>query len=269
MSVVRLYPLPSAERPLQGCYLDLNLHRHTAGQTLIYANYIASLDGRISLPDPHSGEFGVPAAIANRRDWRLYQELAAQADVMITSARYFRQLAEGCAQDLLPVGSEPDYADLRDWRQAEGMTDQPDVIVLSRSLDIPAKAIERLHGRRIIVLSPAGGDPGRVHRLEQQGVEVVAAPGDVDAALIRQTLRHHGYRTAYMIAGPEVHRTLLADRGVDRLFLTTRHTLLGGESFHTILEGTVPKPAEMELLSLYLDPTPECRQTFAHYLLRS
>jgi len=269
MSVTRLYPLPAIERPLQGCYLELHLHRHEGERTLVYANYVTSLDGRISLRDPQSGEFVVPRRIANPRDWRLYQELAAQAEVMITSARYFRQLAKGNAQDLLPVGSEPDFADLRDWRQAEGLRTQPDVLVLSRSLDIPEAAIARLSDRRLIVLTPSAPEPQRLRRLEQLGVEVVEAGSEIDAAGIRRTLNSRGYRTAYMIAGPEVHRTLIAGGGLDRLFLTTRHTLLGGDAFHTILEGALPNSPELELCALYLDNGEACGQSFAHYRLRS
>lgn len=105
MSVLRLYPAPPEPTQLEGLYLKLNLHLQVeVGEILIYSNYIASMDGRISLRDTSTGRFIVPEAIANKRDWRLYQELAAQSDVMITSARYFRQLAKGEAQDLLPVG---------------------------------------------------------------------------------------------------------------------------------------------------------------------
>jgi len=55
-----------------------------------------------------------------------------------------------------------------------------------------------------------------------------------------------------MIAGPEVHRTLL-DGGLDMLFLTERHRLLGGDDFRTIMQGNLGRPADMQLCSLYLD----------------
>ena len=127
MSLTRLLPAPPQTVPLEGAYLSLDLHRQAgAGDMLIYANYIASVDGRIALRHPVSGEFSVPTSLANPRDWRLYQELAAQADIMIVSARYMRQLAKGTAQDLLPVGEGEAYRDLREWRAAEGLAPQPD-----------------------------------------------------------------------------------------------------------------------------------------------
>jgi len=71
MSVLRLYPAPQEERSLEGLYLSLNLHRQAAdGDVLIYSNYIASMDGRISLRDANTGQFIVPEAISNKRDCR-------------------------------------------------------------------------------------------------------------------------------------------------------------------------------------------------------
>jgi len=239
--------------PLQGLYLALRLHRQAAdGGLLIYANYIASLDGRISLPDA-AGEQIVPASLANKRDWRLYQELAAQSDVMLTSARYFRQLAKGNAQDLLPVGREPAYADLAAWRLAEGLQAQPDVAILSRSLDIPQAALDAIGDRRVLLLTGKDADTAAVERLKAQGVSVlISRQSELDGAEIRRLLAARNYRSAYMIAGPEVHRTLLAG-GLDLLFLTQRHRLLGGNDFSSIMQGELDTPVDMELQSLYLD----------------
>lgn len=253
MTVFRLYPPPQGKFPLKDLYLSLRLHRQAAaGDVLIYANFIASLDGRISLPDAN-GEQGVPASLANKRDWRLYQELAAQADIMLTSARYFRQLARGCAQDLLPVGKEGDYADLADWRLAEGLKAQPDVAILSRSLDIPKAALDAVRDRRVFVLTASGAPQNRVDELQALGVTVViGGQQDLGGSEVRRLLADKGYRSVYMIAGPEVHRTLL-DGGLDLLFLSQRHRLLGGDDFRSIMQGNMDRPVDMQLRSLYLD----------------
>jgi riboflavin biosynthesis pyrimidine reductase len=263
--LTRLWPAPARQMPLQGAYLNLDLHRQAGdGNILIYANYIASVDGRIALRDADSGEFAVPAAIANERDWRLYQELAAQADVMIVSARYMRQLAKGTAQDLLPVGQGPRYRDLRDWRAGQGLAAQPDVVIVSASLDIPGAALARLADRRVIVATTAGADADNVAALRERGTEVVVAGTDrVEGMALRQALTGMAYRSAYMIAGPAVHRMLLADGAIDRLFLTTRHRLLGGGEFHTILDQDLPAPVALALNAMYLDA--EGEQHFADY----
>lgn len=254
MSVQCLFPVSNNIKPLQGLYLDCCLHQQAAqGDVFIYSNYIASLDGRISLRDKQTGESSVPASIANKRDWRLYQELAAQADVMITSARYFRQLDKGCAQDLLPVGQEPDYADLAAWRAEQGLKPQPDVVIVSASLDIPLNAVKSLMNRRVWVLTLQGADPVRCEQLEDCGVTVVQAGVEqVQAQALKTFLIEHGYRSAYMIAGPAIHHTLLAGGVLNRLFLTTHLSLLGQNDFHTILQGEMA-PIITELRTLYLD----------------
>jgi len=267
--VLQLYPASHRQRTLNGLYLGLNLHRQAEiGDVLIYANYIASVDGRIAVRDEGSGEFVVPPAIANKRDWRLYQELAAQADVMLTSARYFRQLATGRAQDLLPVGRETEYADLKAWRLQQGLTLQPDVVVLSLSLDIPEAALEKVQDRRVMICTSERADDKQVSRLESLGHTVAITGRDrVEGQQLRQVLVSCAYRSAYMIAGPAVHRTLIADDVLDQLFLTTHLSLLGQDSFHTILAGKLNNPANLQLLRLYLDRDTSASQLFAQYAL--
>ncbi len=264
--VLRLYPAPQQAMSLEGLYLELNLHREaSAGDILIYANYIASLDGRISICDTETGRYCVPAAIANARDWRLYQELAAQADVLITSARYFRQWAEGRAQAALPIGDE--YPDLAGWRRTEGLAIQPAVAIVSRSLDIPLDALAHFTGRAIYVFTVESADANRVTALRDAGVHVVAAgTTGVDGVVLRRELAALGFHSACMIAGPEVHATLLDAGVLDRLFLSQRHVLIGGRDFHTLLEGTASGPCRCQLLSLYYDTTGS--QTFHQFSIQ-
>jgi len=268
--ILQLHPHSQQLCSLHGLYLSLNLHQLAAqSDMLIYANYIASVDGRISLHDTESGEFMVPDSIANKRDWRLYQELAAQADIMITSARYFRQLDKGKAQDLLPVGTAPEYEDLAEWRKQQGLNKQPDVIIISNSLNIPSQTLTQLEDRRVIICSSEQADIKKINQLESSGITVlITGKQQVEGKQLKQQLIKAGYRSAYMIAGPEVHRTLLQAQVLDRLFLTTRLNLLAGNDFHTISNGDMGKAAELELLSLYLDQDKSCQQLFAQYQLK-
>ncbi|MFQ5344664.1 MAG: RibD family protein, partial [Mariprofundus sp.] len=267
---LQLYPVSDHKRSLKGLYTDLKLNEQAeVGNVLIYSNYIASIDGRISIRDSDSDEFIVPEAIANPRDWRLYQELAAQADVMLTSARYFRQLARGKAQDLLPVGSTSAYADLREWRIRRGLEPQPDVMVISNSLDIPSAALESVQqDRRVIMVSSEQANTDRVARLESLGVTVlIAGPDRVGGLELKQLLVDQGFRSAYMIAGPQVHRTLIADGVLDYMFLTTHLSLLGEDSFHTILSGELEQAVCLQLCRLYLDQCAAPGQLFAQFAL--
>jgi len=267
--ILQLYPVTQQQRALNGLYLELELCGQAApGDVLIYSNYIASVDGRISIRDDDSDEFLVPESIANKRDWRLYQELAAQSDVMLTSARYFRQLAHGKAQDLLPVGRVPEYADLCEWRQQHGLKEQPDVVVISNSLDIPAAALEEVQDRRVIICTSERVDDDQLGRLESMGLTVlIAGRQRVEGKQLKQLLIDQGFRSAYMIAGPEVHRTLIADGVLDYLFLTTQLSLLGNDAFHTILSGQLDQPIDLRLQRLYLDQVVSSRQLFAQFAL--
>lgn len=268
MTVLQLFPGHQVNQ-LHGLYLNLNLQRKAeADDLLIYSNYIASLDGRISQEADGLCGRQVPDSIINKRDWRLYQELAAQSDVVIASARYFRQLAQGCAQDLLPIGAEPEYADLLAWRKKAGLKPQPDVAVISNSLDIPVESLKSLKNRRVLIFTGSGADRSSINRLEATGAELlIISEPEVRGQLLKSTLIEQGYRSAYMIAGPQVHRMLLADQVLDYLFLTIRLRLIGGENFDTIMAGDIEGVADMQLCALYLDQSETAAQLFAQFSL--
>ena len=77
-SIMQLYPLPAAERELEGLYLahDIRQHDLKSGRAFVYANFVTSIDGRIAVPRSNGNGLVVPKNIANKRDWRLFQELA-------------------------------------------------------------------------------------------------------------------------------------------------------------------------------------------------
>ena len=131
-SVLELFPEAGRPRALEGLYRDAPLTRKSSGP-FVYTNFITSLDGRIALDDT-DGQHRVPSAIANPRDWRLFQELAAHADVIVTSGRYLRDLNLGQAQDHLPVSEADAFEDLRRWRLERGLSAQPDIAILSYGL---------------------------------------------------------------------------------------------------------------------------------------
>src|SRR5690242_10250320 len=116
--ITQLFPQPVQNMPLKGAYLahDLRQYAERSGKPFVYSNFVVSIDGRIAIPRNKGKGLRVPPATANDRDWRLYQELAAQADVLISSGRYLREWAEGKAQEILQV-DDPKFADLRRWRQ--------------------------------------------------------------------------------------------------------------------------------------------------------
>ena len=256
--VTRLIPAPQEELPLDGLYLQHHLHRRgSSGQPFVYSNFITSLDGRIALAGEHRHSHEVPDSITNPRDWRLYQELAGQADILITSGRYFRQSVIGEAQDRLPVGNQPDFADIHRWREQQGLAAQPDIAIMSASLDIPEDGLAPYHKRKIYVFTGEQADPDRVRQLEHSGVTVMPAGAghQVEGRRMIDQLAAEGYRSIYAIAGPWVFHTLLEAQVVNRLYLTLACRLLGGNEYDTLLEGPqlIP-PTSMQAVGLYHDP---------------
>lgn len=255
--VLRLYPAPAATVPLHGLYLQDSLRpRGTPARPCVYASFIASLDGRISLPRPDTGTRAPPPAITNPRDWRLFQELAASADAVVTSGRYLRDLAAGTAQDALPVSGKPEFADLLAWRAARGLAPQPAVVILTRRLDVPIPDALLASGRAVYLATGVLPDRAQAARLAAAGVRVLAV-GDatgVDGGRLVAALAGEGFGTIDMTAGGVLLHTLLAAGRLDRLYLTQACRLLGGGDFDTLLKGPelVPPPA-LRLRALHYD----------------
>jgi riboflavin biosynthesis pyrimidine reductase len=256
--VIQLYPLPGQERPLTGLYLahDLRQYSETFGRAFVYSNFVTSLDGRIAIPHPTRQGLMVPPQIANERDWRLFQELAVQADILITSGRYLRDYADGRAQEILRVHDDPHFADLQEWRVARGLPPQPDLAVLSGSLDFPIPAALTASGRSVFVFTVRQADPARLEAVAAQaGKVMLAGETTIDGKQLVQNLTELGYRTIYSATGPKVMHLLLAGNVLDRLYLTYANRLLAGWSYATIVDGAMLEPAiGMKLNTIYYDP---------------
>lgn len=242
-SVVQLFPAPTRSVPLRGLYLDDSLRpTGTAARPFVYASFAASLDGRISLPDPKTGARAPPPAITNPRDWRLVQELAASADVIVTSGRYIRDLAAGHAQADVPVSTDAAFADLLAWRAAHGLARQPAVAIVTRNsaLSIPDALLAS--GRPIYLVTAAGGGE-LASALRVRGVRLLrCGENAVDGRALLAALAHEGFGNVDMTAGGALLGTLLATNALDRLYLTHACRLLGGQSFDTMVKGPVLDP---------------------------
>jgi riboflavin biosynthesis pyrimidine reductase len=257
-SIHRLYPTPVQEMDLNGLYLnqDLRSIRTPGDEPFVYANFISSLDGRIAVAHPSGQGLMIPKQTANDRDWRLFQELAVQADVVISSGRYLRDYADGRAQEILRVYDDPSLEDLKDWRTDRDLSPHPDIAVVSNSLNFPVPEALFQHGRELIVVTSESADRERLAAIHERTDKVLIAGLErVEGARMIQGFKDWGYRTIYSSAGPKIlHMLLSADR-LDRLYLTTAQRLLGGKTFASIVDGDRLAPArETALRELYLDP---------------
>lgn len=270
-TVTRLYPQPGVEYKLEGLYLNNPFgHNSTELRAWVYTNFIVSLDGRIAIEQPVTGKRGVPKSITNPRDWRLYQELAARADVLLVSARFVRELVRGEAQDYMPIGNDPVFADLLAWRRQQGLSPQPAVVVLSASLDLPLAKLCASTDRVVYVATGKSADAEAVRVIENSGAHILFAGEGryVDGQQLVEQLTEAGFYNIYSIAGPGVLETLLQADVLDCIYLTQVHRLIGGASYDTLLGGELLQPpADFNLKALYYDSKTHehCDQFFSIY----
>ena len=255
--VLQLFPLPVRERTLSGLYLEESLPAPESEGVapFLYANFVTSLDGRIAVAGD-DGLSRLPEGLTNPRDWRLFQELQAHADCLVTHGGYLRALAAGTLGNILQVGIASVSEDIRAWRAERGMRAQPAVAVVSGSLDwtLPDSLSEHRQAVHVLTTPPAPHD--RIAALRAAGCEVVVTgaglqvPGREVAAILNE----RGYRRLYLQTGPGMLETTLRDRVLSRLYVTLSHRVVGGECFDTILRGgLLGEAGALRLRSLYLD----------------
>jgi riboflavin biosynthesis pyrimidine reductase len=253
-SIQQLYPQREDALELKGTYLKHDLRSLAVGGVFFYANFITSLDGRIAVAQ-NGGGLGVPEQTSNARDWRLFQELAVQSDLVISSGRYLRDYACGEAQEILQIYDDPGLADLEGWRRSRDLKAYPDLAIVSRSLkfDLPQELLEG--GRSFVVVTTESSDPQRKRELRSRAIEVLECGVDeVEGARMAAALEALGYRLIYSAAGPRIAHMLLAGGVLNRLYLTFALRLLGGAEFASIIEGGLfEPPIDLRLLSLYYD----------------
>jgi riboflavin biosynthesis pyrimidine reductase len=253
-----LYPEPGTTRALDGTYLAHELHRlGTPAQPFVYANFVSSLDGRIAVVEADTGESYVLEDLTSGHDWRLFQELQAQADCMVTHGGYLRALAARKFQDILQVGIARAALDIGAWRGAHGLTRQPAIAIVSRTLDFPLPPSLEQHGQAVHIITAEGAPADRVRLWRERGCEVVFAGAgtSVEGAPLIRTLGERGYARLYLLAGPQLLETVLRDGSLSRLYLTVTHQLIGGEMFHTLSAGPrFGRAGRLQLRALYYDP---------------
>ena len=258
-TVLRLFPGPPEDVALTGLYLADALHAQgSPAAPFVYASFVGSLDGRIALRDPQTGTSHLPAEIISGNDFRLFLELQAQADCLVTHGGYLRDLAAGRLDDVLRIGAPDAGRDLVRWREENGLSPQPAVVIASASLDFPIPESLDREGRRVLIATGRQAPPDRIESLRTRGYPVIIA-GDatsVEGAPLVRELGALGFRSLYLLAGPRMLSTMLRDGVLSRLYLTVAHCLIGGESFHTMTVGPRLEGAgRLRLSSLHYDAT--------------
>ncbi len=269
--LLRLFPQPSAEVFLHGLYLEHKIHTlGTLEKPFVYANFLSSLDGRIAVEDGSGGSPYIPEHITTDSDIRLFLELQAQADCLITHGGYMRALSEGRLGNILQVGVQPGNEDLAAWRKAHGLPPQPAIVIASASLDFPLHPSLEEHGQTLYIATGRGSDPRRVHDWQARGCHIIYAGEDasVQGAPLVDELTQLGFRTLYLVAGPQMFDTMVRQRQLSRLYHTITHQLVGSSDFHSMLPGPMlGDEGYLRMSALYYDPDApsSCGQFFAQF----
>ena len=214
--------------PLEGLYLNEGLARMAdqRRQPLVLTDYLTDQNGVIAKADAQH-HFQVPPETRNASDWRLAQELMAQADVMITGGDYLRRASsrESHRQEVL-YQFEPgrEFEELGDWRLRTGYKKRsPDLAVVSRHLDFQLPADLRSGGRRLVIFTTDEmADSAQARVLTSSGA-VVLGSGKVGVdgeRMIDYLSDEMGARVIVMATGPGVLQLLLAAQRLDFLYLT-------------------------------------------------
>ncbi len=214
--------------PLQGLYLRQGFPQMAAQmqKALVLTTYLTDRNGVIAKAN-EQGHFQVPSETRNASDWRLSQELMAQADVIISGGDYLRRASAwgGSSQDIL-YQFEPggEFEELGEWRLRSGYEKRsPDLAVVTHHLDfkIPQKVLGR--GRRVAIFTTrrvAGSDEARALRASGAAVLGSGETGVDGRRMIDYLNDELGARVIVMVSGPNVLQVLLEARRLDFLFIT-------------------------------------------------
>lgn len=255
--VVRLYPGSGASESLQGLYLRRN--KFAGGNNsspLIYANFLTSIDGRIALREQGEAHYQLPDKLKSDEDFQLFLELYARADCIITHGGYMRSLALGRLGNVLQLPRLEWTQYMHEWRAEQGLSPNPDVIIVSGSLDFPWHISLNESQQNIYIAT--GGKSDQVCR--QQWLDAghrvyeFGSGKHVDVTGLMRLLTQQKYRSVYLVAGPQLLQDFIAHNYVQRFFVTMSHQLLGGQDFKSLLSGdSLNESGRLQLQSLYMD----------------
>jgi len=253
-SLLRLYPQHDDKCAIKGLYLAHQVHKlGTTQSPFVYANFLSSLDGRIALEDVAQSTTYIPKHLTTASDFRLFMELHAQADCLITHGGYMRALGEGLLGNILQVRD----IDLVDWRCNNALQAQPAVIIASASLNFPIHSSLHEHAQKVYIATGRNADPDRIRYWQDLGYSILITGEDrmVHGGLLIHELQGLGYRSIYLIAGPQMLDTMVREKQLSRLYLTITHQLIGGKDFRTLLTGSTLGPeGNLMLKSMYFEP---------------
>ncbi len=214
--------------PLEGLYLDQKLTEISAQlrKALVLTNFLTDKNGVIARTDQQH-HFQAPPETRNASDWRLSQELMAQADVIICGGSYLKRVSVpgSSHQDILhqfePGG---DFEELGDWRMQTGCKRRsPDLAVVTRHLDFKLPEGLLPGGRKVAIFTTDGIAKSEEAKAFVQAGAAVIGGGElgVDGNRMINYLQDEMHeRVMVMASGPRVLELLLQAGRLELLYIT-------------------------------------------------
>ncbi len=258
--LLQLFPQSSEKhgqkRELKNLYLgEFGWFSSNTKQPIVTANFLSSLDGRIAISPDEYSRAELPNSLTSDEDFRLFLELHAQAECLITHGGYMRSLAENKLGNILQLPIEKDCEDLYRWREQHGLSKYPAIVIASSSLDFPMHSSLHNNNQTVYIATGQQADTDKIIKWQDQGYEVLVAgkSSSVEGKLLIDILTAKDYKHFYLVAGPKMLHTMLKDQQLTKLYLSHSHQLLGGEIFRTKVDGPPLTPPRLELTSLFYD----------------
>jgi len=237
--VTQLYPTYKKNIELKNLYLKRKICKVRHSSPFFYANFITSLDGRIAIKQTEKHYYELPKSLENAHDFRLFLELHAQADCLITHSGYLRALEKGTLGNILQVGLQSGHEDLANWRNQQGLKAQPDIIILSKSLNFNLPETIKNYGQHTTIVTNKSADKSKINHFQKLGYEVIKTnlSGLISPIDVLNVAKKYNYKHLYLITGPAFFQSMLKSKLLNRLYITINHKVIGGKDFMTITSG--------------------------------
>ncbi len=210
-------------------------YAYPAERTWTRLNFVVSADGGTTDPGGRADGLSSPG------DQRVFHLLRSLADVIVVGAGTAR--TEGYAR------VRPGEVDA-DLRARLGLAPLPPIVVVSRSLDLPADLLQGPAGTAgTIVATSASAPSDRVAAVRARAEVVVCGEAVVDLGALREELATRGLRRILCEGGPELAGALAAARLLDELCLTVSPLLLAGNGGRLAAGPPVDPPLRLRLAS--------------------
>ncbi len=208
------------------------------GGSTLYANFVSSIDGVVSLEGGTS-----PSVIGqkSKADKFVMGLLRACAEALVVGAGTLRAEPKHL---WTPESISPDMAEqYRELRQSLGLSVSPQLVILTKSGDIEPTLPSMERGPLVITTKSAAE---RLRRKMPAAASVVAPDEDeLKIEAVVKVLRGEGYRVILTEGGPSVMTQFLEAAAVDQLFLTLSPVLAGrekGRERSSLVEGFAFEP---------------------------